>query len=106
MTSSTLANDQTAHAGSPVGGPARDDAIRAVVTRLSRPRPTGGTAIERAAILAEGSDADAIINWILAHSGRPEALPASAAAGGLHGSRRSSDSLERHPQRYILPAGA
>jgi hypothetical protein len=34
-----------------------DDAIRAVVVRLSRPHASGGDAIERAAILAEGGDA-------------------------------------------------
>jgi hypothetical protein len=34
-----------------------DDEIRAVVTRLARPHPAGGEVIERAAILAEGSDA-------------------------------------------------
>jgi hypothetical protein len=106
MTSTTLANEQTERAALPVGERAPDAAIRAVVTRLSRPHPSSGTVIERAAILAEGSDADAIISWILAHSGRPEALPAPAAAGGLHGSRRSGGSLERHPQRYILPAGS
>jgi hypothetical protein len=106
MTSNTLTNDETERAAGPAGEPAPDAAIRAVVTRLSRPRSCRGTVIERAAILAEGSDAEAIIEWILAHSGRPEALPAPAAAGGLHGLRRSGGSLERHPQRYILPAGA
>ena len=35
-----------------------DEAIRAVVTRLSRPHASGGAVIERAAILAEGADAD------------------------------------------------
>ena len=61
--------------------------------------------IERAAILAEGSDADAIIRWILAHSGRPEAVPVPATAQGLHGSRRSGGAAEQHPPRYVLPAG-
>jgi hypothetical protein len=106
MTSSALAIDETGHTAGPAGEPAPDAAIRAVVTRLSRPGPSGGSVIERAAILAEGSDAEAIVKWILAHSGRPEARPAPAAVGGLHGSRRSGGSLERHPQRYILPAGA
>jgi len=107
MTTSALANEETERAGSPVGGPAPDDAIRAVVTRLSRPRPSGGTVIERAAILAEGSHADAIISWILAHSGLPEALAAPATAHeGLHGSRRRSGAAAQHPPRYILPAGA
>jgi hypothetical protein len=105
MTLSTLANDETERAGSPLGDPAPDAAIRAVVTRLSRPRPSGGSVIERAAILAEGSDAEAIIRWILAHAGRAETLPAPAPAQGLHGSRRSGGALERHPQRYTLPAG-
>jgi hypothetical protein len=35
--------------------PDSDDAIRAVVTRLSRPHASGGNVIERAAILAEGA---------------------------------------------------
>jgi|SRR4051794_8722926 hypothetical protein len=88
----------------PAGGPATDVTIRAVVTRLSRPRPSGGSVIERAAILAEGADAEAIIGWILSHSGRPEAVP-PAPARGLHGSRQSGGGLEQHPPRYVLPAG-
>ena len=89
----------------PAGGPATDVTIRAVVTRLSRPRPSGGSVIERAAILAEGSDAEAIIKWILSHSGRPEAITPPAPARGLHGSRQSGGGLEQHPPRYVLPAG-
>ena len=89
----------------PAGGPATDVTIRAVVTRLSRPRPSGGSVIERAAILAEGSDAEAIIRWILSHSGRPEAITPPAPARGLHGSRQSGSGLEQHPPRYVLPAG-
>jgi hypothetical protein len=83
-----------------------DDAIRAVVVRLSRPHASGGDVIERAAILAEGSDADAIISWILARSGRPEAVSAPAPARGLHGSRLTSRAAAHHPPRYVLPAGA
>src|SRR5215211_7911950 len=47
-----------------------DDAIRAVVVRLSRPHASGGDVIERAAILAEGGDAAAIVAWIIAHAVR------------------------------------
>jgi hypothetical protein len=83
-----------------------DASIRAVVERLSRPRPSGGTVIERAAILAEGSDAEAIIRWILSHSGRPEPIAPPAPARGLHGSRSSRGGGEQPPPRYILPAGA
>ena len=36
-----------------------DDAIRAVVARLSRPGPAGAAVVERAAILAEGADSGA-----------------------------------------------
>jgi hypothetical protein len=106
MTYGTLANDETDHAAGPAGEATTDAAIRAVVTRLSRSCPSGGSVIERAAILAEGSDADAIIRWILAQSGRPEAAPAPATAQGLHGPRRSGVGAEQHPPRYVLPAGA
>jgi hypothetical protein len=85
-----------------------DAAIRDVVTRLARPGASGGSVIERAAILAEGRDSDAIVRWILAHAGQPEAVPAPAPAGGLHGARRSGggDAAGRPPRRYVLPAGA
>jgi hypothetical protein len=83
---------------------ATDAHIRAVVTRLARPGPSGGSVIERAAILAAGSDSAAIISWILAHSGRPETTPPPAPARGLHGSG-SGGRAEQHPPRYVLPAG-
>jgi hypothetical protein len=44
------------HGAQPADGQELDDAIRAVVTRLSRPHASGGDVIERAAILAEGGD--------------------------------------------------
>jgi hypothetical protein len=50
-----------------------DDAIRSLLTRLARAHPSGGTVIERAAILAEGADFDAIMAWIVARGGEPEA---------------------------------
>ena len=56
-----------------IEAPANDeDAIRALVSRLSRPHKSGGVVIERAALLAEGSAATAAIAWIVAHDGVPE----------------------------------
>ena len=86
----------------------RDDAIRAVVTRLSRPHASGGAVIERAAIVAEGPDAASIVAWILANAGRPEETAARAPGRGLHGARLSSrpGASGDTPRRYVLPAGA
>ena len=106
LTFGSRVNDEPAGPSAPAGGPATDATIRAVVTRLSRPRPSGGTVIERAAILAEGSDAEAIIRWILSHAGRPEAIADPAPARGLHGSRPSRGAVGQPPPRYVLPAGA
>ncbi len=85
--------------------PPTDDAIRAIVTRLSRPAPSGRSVIERAAILAAGADSDAILGWILAHGGEPEPVTPPAPARGLHGGRDSDRAPERRPPRYVLPAG-
>jgi hypothetical protein len=83
-----------------------DDAIRALVTRLSRAHPSGGEVIERAAILAAGADFTAVVGWILAHDGQPESRTTTPARG-LHGSRlTSSADAAGHPVRYVLPAGA
>jgi hypothetical protein len=65
--------------------------------------------VERAAIMAEGHEAAAIMTWIEAHDGVPEAPSASGAGrGGLHGSRIDGPghAEERRPRRFILPAGA
>jgi hypothetical protein len=85
-----------------------DDAIRALVTRLARPHSSGGKVIERAAILAEGTDSAAVMAWITAHAGIPEATVATPPRYGLHGSRISNDSgaESRTPPRFVLPAGA
>ena len=85
-----------------------DDAIRTLVKRLGRPDPSGGTVIERAAILAEGADFEAIMAWIIAHGGEPEAAVATATRSGLHGSRLhdSGGTEARTPSRYVLPADA
>jgi hypothetical protein len=87
-----------------------DDAIRTVVERLSRPHPSGGAVIERAAILAEGASSSAILAWISLHEWEPEeTAPAPVGRGlsgmsGLHSARdsdrRRADS--RAPRRYVL----
>jgi hypothetical protein len=84
-----------------------DDEIRTLVIRLSRSHPSGGEVIERAAILAEGADFDAVVGWIMAHDGQPEAKAAPSAGRGLHGTRlTSSAGATGPPARYVLPAGA
>jgi hypothetical protein len=96
----------TSEAETETRAPGNDDAIRTVVGRLARRHPSGGVVIERAAILAEGADCAAVVAWITAHDGRPEAAIASRT-GGLHGSRLDPVALrERQPARYVLPAGA
>lgn len=78
--------------------------ITTLITRLSRPHSSGGVAIERAAILAAGSDSPAIINWIIAHAGAPETT-APPRSHGLHGSRIKDGEAPafQQPLRYVLP---
>ena len=84
-----------------------DDAIRTLVTRLSRPHPSGGDVIERAAILAEGAESAAILTWIAAHAGEPEDLVSGTSARGLHNARNDRGrATSRMPLRYVLPPGA
>jgi hypothetical protein len=85
-----------------------DDAIRMLVTRLSRPHASGGDVIGRATILAEGADSEAIIAWITAHHGLPEELAPAAADTGLHSARLSARARSdtAAPRRYVLPPGA
>jgi hypothetical protein len=82
-----------------------DDQIRNVIGRLARPHRSGGDVIERAAILASGADAEAIVEWIIVHGGAPEAQIAAPRAGGLHGGRRDGGRHVAPPSRYLLPAG-
>ena len=84
-----------------------DDAILALVTRLARPHRSGGQVIERAAILAEGADFSAVMEWIIAHDGEPEtAVAGLARGGGLHGGRLGgSRGTPVTPLRFVLPAG-
>ncbi len=85
-----------------------DHEITALVTRLSRPHPSGGTVIERAAILAAGADYPQVIDWIIAHSGTPETTTPTRRSRGLHGSRinDSNTPTSQRPLRFILPANA
>src|SRR5215216_7315907 len=93
--------------GATVGG-VDDDAIRSLVTRLARAHPSGGTVIERAAVMAAGADSQEVMTWILAHGGKPEAAAVTSTRHGLHGSRlHTSGGSERQvPSRFVLPAGA
>ncbi len=62
--------------------------------------------IERAAILAAGSDYAEVIAWITAHAGEPETTPA-ASPQGLHGRPPRRGAAEGGtPSRFILPADA
>lgn len=85
-----------------------DDEIRTVVKRLSRPHPSGGAVIERAAILAAGGDFQGILAWITAHDGQAEALAPPTPKGGLHGSRLAYgvNEADTTPVRFVLPSGA
>jgi hypothetical protein len=85
--------------------------ITELVRSLSRPHPSGGTVIERAAILAAGPDFSEIMDWILAHSGEPETEVATAQRHGLHGARLGGGGgggggeASRKPLRFVLPPG-
>ncbi len=84
-----------------------DDAIRALVTRLSRPHPSGGRVIERAAVMAEGPQSAEIMAWITAHAGMPEAIVAAPSGRGLHSGRldESAQARAQTPSRFVLPPG-
>jgi hypothetical protein len=84
-----------------------DAEIRSLVKRLSRPHPSGGSVIERAALVAEGAEFEAVMAWVLAHGGQPEAAPETSSRHGMHGSRlHASGGAPRQPSRFVLPAGA
>jgi hypothetical protein len=85
-----------------------EQAIRSVVTRLSRQHPSGGQVIERAAVLAEGAESGAILDWITSHDGLPESRVGVAPARGLHQERleASRGTSAATPRRYVLPPGA
>lgn len=86
--------------------PMDDEEIRALVARLSRPHPSGGSVIERAAILAAGGDFQGILAWIAAHAGEAEAMAPRVERHGLHGARHDDHSGGATPVRFVLPPGA
>jgi hypothetical protein len=82
-------------------------AIRSLVTRLGRTHRSGGIVVERAAILAEGADFDAVMAWILAHGGEAEAVATKPSSSGLHGLRgHHGEAAPQPPSRFVLPADA
>lgn len=85
-----------------------DGEIREIVRRLARPNSSGGSVVERAALLAEGVDVAAVEAWIVDHDGLPEeAATKPSGGGGLYGARfEESNSSVRPPRRYVLPPGA
>jgi hypothetical protein len=85
-----------------------DEAIRSLLTRLARAHPAGGTVVERAAVVAAGADSEAVMAWIVANGGEPEAAAETSTRHGLHGSRlhSSAGTQPRLPSRFVLPAGA
>jgi hypothetical protein len=85
-----------------------DGEIKELVVRLSRPHSSGGVVIERAAILADGGDFPAVMDWIAAHAGKPDAAVAAPASRGLHGPRMNdtNPTISPTPLRFVLPTGA
>jgi hypothetical protein len=83
-----------------------DSEINALVTRLSRPHPSGGVVVERAAILASSSDFPAVMNWITAHGGTPDMSGPANRHRGLHNSHFSERAASPPPRRFVLPVGA
>jgi hypothetical protein len=84
-----------------------DDRVRKLVARLARPNSEGGDTIERATIMASGTDSQAILAWVVAHAGEPEDLKPTATGRGLHSARLTdrAGATTRNPLRYVLPPG-
>jgi hypothetical protein len=81
------------------------DALLAAVVRLSRPHPSGGRVIERAAVLAAGPDAARILRWVTRY-GEAEARGVPTGHEGIHGRRGLAAPADRQPLRYVLPVAA
>ncbi len=80
--------------------------ITARIKQLSRPHPSGGLVIERAAILASGAESPQIIDWIMAHAGTAE-TPVARGRGihGIHLNGGTNPGTAR-PTRFVLPANS
>jgi hypothetical protein len=87
---------------------ASDAEIRALLKRLARPHSSGGDVVERAALLASGSDFPTVMKWIADHAGVAETVAREAPRRGLHGQRLGlSDATKpQTPARFVLPAEA
>jgi hypothetical protein len=85
-----------------------DTEIQELVERLGRPHRSGGVVIERAAIVAEGADFDAVMAWILQRGGEAEVAPRKAPARGIHAMRYHDTDGDAPPVplRFILPRDA
>ncbi len=84
-----------------------DTEIRTLVRRIARKSSKGGFTVERATLVAEGSEVGEIEAWIMRAGGVAEtAAPAKGA--GLFADRVSEREASRAvaPLRYALPAGA
>jgi hypothetical protein len=57
--------------------------------------------------LVTRSDLDAVVAWILARGGKPEATATATAPRGLHHQLSSGERTQAStPLRYVLPAGS
>jgi hypothetical protein len=84
-----------------------DEAIRSLLTRVGRRHKSGGIVVERATLMAEGADFDAVAAWITKHGGTPEMKSRSTKSRGLHEMRAAdSTSVDAKPQSFVLPPGA
>lgn len=86
-----------------------DDAdIRSFVRRIARiDRRSGSATVERATLVAEGSDVEQIEAWIAQAGGTPEQA-AGSTHKGLYAERSAARDVARGspPVRYVLPPGA
>lgn len=83
-----------------------DHEIRILVKRIARRSAKGGATVERATLLAEGSDVGEIEAWILRVGGTPETA-APVRGAGLYADRVTEREASRTPAplRYVLPPG-
>jgi hypothetical protein len=84
-----------------------EETIRAIVVRLARPSGSGTHVVDRAAILAEGSDCAEIEAWIVRKGGEACRDATVSRGRGLHAERANARApASAAPSRYVLPASA